>query len=168
LLKADLDLQLDVYCDSDFQTCPKTRRSLSAYIVLLGGSPISWKTKKQDTVSHSSAEAEYRAMSVALREIKWLRKLLKELGIEHSTHVRLFCDNKAALHIAKNPVFHEHTKHIESDCHSVRDTVRDGIITTHHVRTNEQLADIFTKALGRSQFLYLISKLGVQDLHTPT
>ncbi|KAL9813214.1 putative RNA-directed DNA polymerase [Arabidopsis thaliana] len=74
LLKADTELQLDVYCDSDFQTCPKTRRSLSAYVVLLGGSPISWKTKKQDTVSHSSAEAEYRAMSVALREIKWLRK----------------------------------------------------------------------------------------------
>ena len=88
LLNADTELQLDVYCDSDFQTCPKTRRSLSAYVVLLGGSPISWKTKKQDTVSHSSAEAEYRAMSVALREIKWLRKLLKELGIEQYAHAR--------------------------------------------------------------------------------
>ncbi|KAG7536483.1 GAG-pre-integrase domain [Arabidopsis suecica] len=168
LLKASKDLTLEVYCDSDFQTCPLTRRSLSAYVTLLGGSPISWKTKKQDTVSHSSAEAEYRAMSVALREIKWLRKLLKDLGIEQSAPARLFCDNKAALHIAANPVFHERTKHIESDCHSVRDAVRDGIITTHHVRTEEQLADIFTKALGRSQFLYLMSKLGVQNLHTPT
>ncbi|KAG7552999.1 Retrotransposon Copia-like N-terminal [Arabidopsis thaliana x Arabidopsis arenosa] len=168
LLKASKDLTLEVYCDSDFQTCPLTRRSLSAYVTLLGGSPISWKTKKQDTVSHSSAEAEYRAMSVALREIKWLRKLLKDLGIEQSAPARLFCDNKAALHIAANPVFHERTKHIESDCHSVRDAVRDGVITTHHVRTEEQLADIFTKALGRSQFLYLMSKLGVQNLHTPT
>nr|AAC67205.1 putative retroelement pol polyprotein [Arabidopsis thaliana] len=168
LLSANKDLTLEVYCDSDFQSCPLTRRSLSAYVVLLGGSPISWKTKKQDTVSHSSAEAEYRAMSVALKEIKWLNKLLKELGITLAAPTRLFCDSKAAISIAANPVFHERTKHIERDCHSVRDAVRDGIITTHHVRTSEQLADIFTKALGRNQFIYLMSKLGIQNLHTPT
>lgn len=167
-LNADKDLSLTVYCDSDWSTCPLTRRSLSAYVVFLGGSPISWKTKKQDTVSHSSAEAEYRSMAAALREIKWMRKLLKGLGIKQSTPARLFCDSKAALHIASNPVFHECTKHIENDCHSVRDALKDGIITTHHIRTNDQLADIFTKALGRCQFEFLMSKLGIQDLHAPT
>ncbi|XP_010412651.1 PREDICTED: uncharacterized protein LOC104698984 [Camelina sativa] len=168
MLKADMDLSIDVYCDSDWSSCPKTRRSLSAYVVLLGGSPIAWKAKKQDTVSHSSTEVEYRAMSFALKEIKWLHKLLKGFGINRAAPTRLFCDSKAAIHIASNPVFHERTKHIENDCHAVRDAVRDGIITTEHVRTTEQLADIFTKTLGRDQFHYIMSKLGVQDLHTPT
>jgi len=83
LLKANPDLTLTGYCDSDYNSCPLTRRSLSAFVVLLGGSPICWRTKKQDTVSHSSAEAEYRAMFVALREIKWLRKLLTGLYQTH-------------------------------------------------------------------------------------
>jgi len=168
LLSANSDLTLTVFCDSDWASCPLTRRSLSAFVVLLSGSPISWKTKKQDTVSHSSAEAKYRAMAVALREIKWLRRLLKELGIEQHAPTRLFCDSKAAIHIAANPVFHERTKHIESDCHSVRDAVRDGIIETQHVRTTEQLADVLTKALGRLHFLDLVSKLGVRSPPTPT
>ncbi|XP_010463099.1 PREDICTED: uncharacterized protein LOC104743749 [Camelina sativa] len=167
LLQSSPDLTIDVYCDSDWSSCPLTRRSLSAYVVLLGGSPVSWKTKKQKTVSHYSAEAEYRAMSVALKEIKWLRKLLKELGIDQAAPPHLFCDSKAAIHIATNSVFHERTKHIENDCHVVRDAVRDDIITTQHVRTTEQLADIFTKALGRDQFHYILSILGVRDMHTP-
>ncbi|XP_019092352.1 PREDICTED: uncharacterized protein LOC109129155 [Camelina sativa] len=115
LLNADKDLTLTVYCDSDWSSCPLTRRSLSAYVVFMGSSPISWKTKKQDTVSHSSAETEYRSMAVALKEIKWLRKLLKGLGVELTFPARLFCDSKAAIHIATNPVFHERTKHIEND-----------------------------------------------------
>lgn len=168
LLKADKDLSLTVYCDYDHSSCPLTRRSLSAYIVFLGDSPISWKTKKQETVSFSSVKAEYRAMAAALKEIKWMLKLLKGLGIEHRQPVRLFCDNKTALHIAANPVFHERTKHVENDCHAVRDAVQDGTISTHHVRTEEQLADIFTKTLGRNQFEFLMSKLGVQNLHPPT
>ncbi|XP_019092233.1 PREDICTED: uncharacterized protein LOC109129081 [Camelina sativa] len=167
LLKADQDLSLHVYCDSDWSSCPLTRRSLNAYVVLLGDSPIAWKTKKQDVVSHSSAEAEYRSMAFALKEIMWLRKLLTGLGVKQCSPAHLYCDNQAALHIASNPVFHERTKHIENDCHAVRDAVLYGTLSTHHVRTNEQLADIFTKALGRCQFEYIVSKLGIQDLHAP-
>ncbi|XP_019087409.1 PREDICTED: uncharacterized protein LOC109127280 [Camelina sativa] len=109
MLKADTDLSLDVYCNLDWSSCPNTRRSLSAYVVLLGGSPISWKAK--DTVSHSFAEAEYRAMSFALKEINWLHKLLKGFGINRAAPTRLFCDSKATIHIASNLVFHERTKH---------------------------------------------------------
>ncbi|CAA7023524.1 unnamed protein product [Microthlaspi erraticum] len=167
-LSSDPDLSLTVYCDADYNSCPLTRRSLSAFVVLLGGSHVAWKTKKQGTMSFSSAEAEYRAMAYTLRKIKWFRRVLQGLGIDQSKPTRLFCDNKAAIHIASNPVFHERTKHIESDCHDVRDAVQEGVIVTDHVRTGEQFADILTKALGRAPFQYLLSKLGVQNLHAPT
>ncbi|CAA7016760.1 unnamed protein product [Microthlaspi erraticum] len=133
-----------------------------------GDSPLAWKTKKQDTVSFSSAEAEYRAMAFTTRELKWNRELLSCFGISHPQAMHLYCDNKAALHIAANPVFHERTKHIERDCHYIRDEIIKGSLTTSHVRTTEQLADIFTKALGSQQFSYLRRKLGIRDLHAPT
>ena len=144
------------------------RRSLSAFVVVLGDSPISWRTKKQDTVSHSSAEAEYRSMAATLRELKWLKRLLADMGVKHDEPMQLFCESKSAIYIATNPVFHERTKHIESDCHSGRDAVQDRLITLRHVRTTEQLADVMTKALGSSAFHYLMNKLGVRNLHSPT
>ncbi|XP_013594651.1 PREDICTED: uncharacterized mitochondrial protein AtMg00810-like [Brassica oleracea var. oleracea] len=168
MLRSDSDLKIRAYCDSDYNSCPLTKRSSSAYMVLLGNSPVAWKTKKQDTVSHSSAEAEYRAMSDALKELKWMKRLLEDLGVKHETQMELFCDSKAAIYIAANLVFHERTKHIEKDCHSVRDAVKDKLISTVHVQTNEQLADILTKALGASPFRCLLSKFGVCDLHVPT
>ena len=119
-------------------------------------------------MSHSSAEAEYRAMAATLRELKWLKRLLGDFGVKHSDPMQMFCDSKSAIYIATNPVFHERTKHIESDCHSVRDAVQDRLITFRHVRTTEQLADIMTKALGSSSFHYLLNKLGVRNLHAPT
>lgn len=152
MLQAVSDLRLRVFCDADWAACPRSRRSLSSFVVLLGRSPISWKTKKHNTVSHSSAEAEYRSMAAALRELKWLKRLLRDLGVQHSAPMEMFCDSKSALYIAANPVFHERTKHIEADCHSVRDSLQDKLIVTRHVRTTEQLADILTKALGGPAF----------------
>lgn len=142
-------------------SCPISQRSISGYYILLGNSPISWKTKKQSTVSRSSAEAEYRAMAYACAEIKWLKVLLASLGVRHHQPVHLFCDNQAAIHIATNPVFHERSKHIDIDCHFVRELLLRHVITIMHVCTKFQLADLFTKALGAPAFSFLLSKLGV-------
>ncbi|CAA7044030.1 unnamed protein product [Microthlaspi erraticum] len=168
LLRSDSDLRVTAYCDSDWNACPLTRKSLRAYIVLLGASPVSWKTKKQKTVSMSSAEAEYRSMSFALRELKWIKRLLTAFDVSHSMPMKLFCDSQSAIYIAANPVFHERTKHIENDCHLVRDAVEEKLITTEHITTDEQPADLLTKSLPAPTFTYLLSKLGIQDVSPPT
>jgi len=84
LLRKDYDLQLSGWCDSDWGGCPLTRRSLTEWFVLLGSSPISWKTKKQQIISHSSTEAEYRSMTALARKLKWLKGLVHSLGISYS------------------------------------------------------------------------------------
>ncbi|GAA0168446.1 hypothetical protein LIER_23160 [Lithospermum erythrorhizon] len=149
-------------------SCPLTRRSLTWWNVFLGGSLISWKTKKQKMVSCSEAEAEYHSMAALTAELKWLKMLLLDLGVLHSALMTLFCDSQSALHISQNPVLHERMKDIEVDCHYVRDAIQDGTLKTTHVITDVQLADIFTKALGKRKFLYLLCKLGTSFLPTPT
>jgi len=167
-MPAESTNNLTTYCDSDWGACLQTRRSVTGYLVKFGEALISWKSKKQDTVSRSSAEAEFRSMASATAEIIWLTGLLKELDVEVQVPTQLMCDSKAAIQIAANPIFHERTKHIDIDCHFVRERILQGMIRTNHVPTKEQLADILTKSLGRAQHEYLLSLLGVKDLFSPS
>ncbi|XP_071699281.1 uncharacterized protein [Rutidosis leptorrhynchoides] len=168
LLNGSTQLSLHAYSDSDWAACPISRRSVTGYVILLSGSPISWKSKKQSTISRSSFEAEYRAMANAASELTWLIRLFEELGITDLKPVTLHCDNQSALHIAKNPVFHERTKHIELDCHFTREKVMEGLIELSYLTTQNQLADVLTKILPSSQFQQLLSKLGMSSSHPPS
>ncbi|KAG7594090.1 Retrotransposon gag domain [Arabidopsis thaliana x Arabidopsis arenosa] len=133
------------YCDADYAGDTKDRRSTTGYCTFIGGNLVTWRSKKQKVVSLSSAEAEYRAMRKLTTELMWLKALLKYFGIDTPKPITMHCHNQAAIHIASNSVFHERTKHIEVDCHKVREQVQLGVILPCYTESEEQLADIFTK-----------------------
>ncbi|KAG7547513.1 Retrotransposon gag domain [Arabidopsis suecica] len=164
---ASTELCLNGFADADWGTCLDTRRCVTGVCTFLGHSLISWKSKKQETVSGSSTEAEYRGMSVATKELLWFSQMLKDLHIQVTAKPKLFCDNKSALHIANNPVFHERIKHVEIDCHTTRDQVKNGFMKVFHVSTNNQLADILTKALHPGPFYSILNRLSVSSLFLP-
>ena len=100
-------------------------------------------------------------MASAAVEVTWVVHLLEVLGVHDLQPVTLHCDNQSALHIAKNPVFHERTKHIELDCHFTRDKVLEGLLQLTYLPTKSQLADILTKVAPSAQFNSLLDKLGM-------
>ena len=149
------------YSDVDWAGCPDTRRSTSGYCVYLGPSPVSWSSKRQPTVSRSSAEAEYRAVANAVAKCTWLRQLLQELHHDVSQATVVYCDNVSTVYLSANPVHHCRTKHIELDIHFVREQVALGRIRVLHVTTAQQFADLMTKGLSTSTFEEFRSSLCV-------
>ncbi|KAL0641754.1 hypothetical protein Bca4012_103589 [Brassica carinata] len=152
------------YCDADWAGDRADRRSTTGYCTFIGGNLVTWKSKKQKVVSCSSAEAEYRAMLKLTNELVWIKGILKHLEIAQDTPMTMHCDNQAAIHIASNSVFHERTKHIEVDCHKVRQMIVLGVILPCYTRSEDQLADVFTKAARQKTMESIHIRLGLIDL----
>ena len=127
----------------------------------MGTNLISWSSKKKSTVSRSSTEAEYRSLAHTAAELTWLQMLLVDFSIPRTSPPILWCDNLSSISLATNPVFHSRSKHIEVDCHFVRNKVAAHQLILKYVPTTDQLADTFTKPLSTSRFSYLTRKLMV-------
>ncbi|CAN6446884.1 unnamed protein product [Victoria cruziana] len=154
-------LSLYAYTDADWGGDPNNRHSTTGLCVFLRDSLISWRCNKQSKVSLSSTEAEYRAMTTTTMELVWLKSLLKDIGVSSINNVKMFCDNKSAIYIASNHTFHERTKHIEMDCHYVREEVLMKNLELAYVPSEFQLGDFFTKSLPSPRFHMLLDKLSV-------
>ncbi|GJT51520.1 ribonuclease H-like domain-containing protein [Tanacetum coccineum] len=167
------DISYDVNCLSQHMHSPLQSHfdlwlRLLRYLKLAPGSGINFakshSNKRHATLSKSSAEAEYRAMASVTCKIMWVLKVLKDFSQCGLTPVDLFCDNKSAIQTTANPVMHEKTKHFDIDVHLVREKVASSLIKTKKVNSKDQVADIFTKALGSVQHGVLVNKLGMINL----
>ncbi|KAK1669045.1 hypothetical protein QYE76_057204 [Lolium multiflorum] len=158
----DTDFALVGFTDSDWAGDKVDRKSTSGACHFLGRSLVCWSSKKQNCVSVSTAEAEYVAAASSCAQILWMRRTLRDYGLEYSK-VPLLCDNESAIKIAYNPVLHGKTKHIEIRNHFIRDHIARGDIVLSFIGTKEQLADIFTKPLDEKRFIELRHELNIID-----
>jgi hypothetical protein len=148
-------LNINVYSDADHANCTETRRSRTGIVIFVSGFPITWQSKKQSLVTVSTVESEYVAASSACQELTWILSVLNELKIEYNLPI-MHMDNQGSIAIAKDPVHHGRTKHIDIRYHYIREKYREKLFDMVYCPTNEQLADIFTKALTQSTFEKLL------------
>lgn len=185
LYNRSTDITLHGFTDADYLGCPDTRQSVGAYLFQLAAGPISWSSKQQSTVSDSTTEAEYKALSEGAKEAVYVRRLFQELQVfspltlpltcsdvpihndlhgattpsQMDTH--LSCDNQGAVKLAKNPIFHAKTKHIEAKHHFIRERVLEGEISLKYIHTDDNPADLLTKPLLRQKFELHRESMGV-------
>ena len=152
------------YSDADWAGDVDDRHSTSGNVFLLAKGAVSWLSKKQATVALSTAEAEYVALSAATQEAIWLRRLLTDVGEPLEDPIVINEDNQGAIAMAKNPVGHARTKHIDIRYHFVREGVQNGAIILKYVATGEMIADILTKPLPRHSFEKLVLELGMKTV----
>lgn len=164
---ANNSLVLQGFSDSDWGGNPVDRRSVGAYTFLLGNAAIFWRSKNQSVTSRSSAEVEYRALADASCEVMWLQNLLVELGLQITGSVPIYCDSKSAIDLTENPVYHASTKHIEIDCHFIREKIKTDLISASQISTKVNAADILTKGLGKVPHWSCCSKLSIVSFSMP-
>lgn len=165
-------LTYQLYCNSDYAADTDTRRSISAYVGILAGGPVDWQSKKQQTVALSTTEAEYKVLTEASKAAIWARRELAEMHQTQEGATEIFCDNQGAVALARNPVFHARTRHIEVQYHFIREVIDSGQVTISYVPTENNPADILTKPLARDaherhmRFLSLIPTITEKLKHS--
>jgi hypothetical protein len=149
------------YSDADHGGDKSTGRSTGAWMVMMGGGAVSWRSKLQTVVAQSTTEAEFIAASEAGKELKWIRNLLRELGFGQYGPSVLCIDNQSAVQVSKNPEHHGRMKHLDHKYFWIRDEVVRKVIHVEYVPTGEQLADILTKPLSKPLVDKFVGMLGL-------
>nr|GEU91067.1 retrovirus-related Pol polyprotein from transposon TNT 1-94 [Tanacetum cinerariifolium] len=159
----DSSFKLTAFLDVDHAGCIDSHKSTSGGIQFLGDKLVSWMSKKQNYTAMSSAEAEYVALSASCAQVMWMTTQLQDYGFNYNK-IPLYYDSQLAIAISCNPVQHFRTKHIHTRYHFIKEQVKNGIIELYFVRTEYQLADMFTKALPEDRFKYLVRRIGMRCL----
>jgi hypothetical protein len=162
------NLEVKGYTDADWVGNCLDRKSTSGYFTFVGGNLVTWRSKKQNVVALSSAELEFRGMAKGLCKLLWLKTLLIEIGFNLKSEMSLFCDNKAAINISQNLVQHDRTKHVEVDRHFIKHNLEMKTIQFPFVKSEDQLADILTKAVSSKDFHSSLVKLRIRDPYAST
>ncbi|GJW51500.1 retrovirus-related pol polyprotein from transposon TNT 1-94 [Tanacetum coccineum] len=163
----DSSIALTAYADADHAGCQDTRRSTSGSMQLLGDRLVSWSSKRQKSAAISSTEAEYIALSGCCAQVLWMRSQLTDYGLGFNK-IPMYCDNKSAIALCCNNVQHSRSKHIDIRFHFIKEQVENGVVELYFFNTEYQLADIFSKALGRERIEFLINKLGMRSFTPET
>ncbi|GJU71463.1 hypothetical protein Tco_1262868 [Tanacetum coccineum] len=163
----DSFIALTAYVDADHAGCQDTRRSTSGCMQLLGDRIVSWSSKRQKSAAISSTEAKYIALSGCCAQVLWMRSQLTDYGLGFNK-IPMYCDNKSAIALCCNNVQHSRSKHIDIRFHFIKEHIENGVVELYFVNTEYQLADIFTKALGRERIEFLINKLGMRSFTPET
>ncbi|KAJ9542211.1 hypothetical protein OSB04_028717 [Centaurea solstitialis] len=152
------------YSDSSYGVNTQEGKGTTGIVFYFGNSPISWSTQKQGTVALFSCESEFIAATAAATQALWLKRLLSKITDTKEQKVTIYVDNKSAIALMKNPVFHGRSKHIDTKYHFIRECVEKDDIVVEHINGEKQRADILTKPLPRIRFVTMRQLLGVKDL----
>lgn len=157
----DITHSLVGYVDADIAGNLDTRKSLSGYVFTLFGTAVSWKANLQSVVALSTTEAEFIAVTEAIKEATWMRGIISELGISQE-QITIYRDNQSAIHLSKHQVYHERSKHIYVKLH-IRDTISKGEVKLEKISTEDNPADMFTKSLPQTKFKHCLSLINVVE-----
>jgi hypothetical protein len=152
------------FTDSDYAGDQDDRKSTSGYVFMLGTGAVSWSSKKQPIVTLSTTEAEFVAATSCACQAIWLRRILEEIQFKQQGATSIYCDNSSTIKLSRNPVLHGRSKHIDVKYHFLRDLAKDEVINLIFCKSEDQVADIFTKPLKTPLFHKLRELLGVCSL----